>query len=83
MACGTPVIVSSTTSLPEVVGEAGILVNPMDVNEIARAMHSVNKNGNLRRELRQRGIERSHLFSWERTAALTSKVLEEAAEQGK
>lgn len=83
MACGTPVIASNTTALPEVVGDAGVLVNPLDVNEIACAMLTVLDDGALRAELRRKGLERARLFSWERTAELTWKVLEEAAEQSK
>ena len=48
MACGTPVIASNTSSLPEVVGAAGILVNPYDVDEIAQAIHEVLVNNRLR-----------------------------------
>ena len=81
MACGTPVITSNTTSLPEVVGDAGLLVNPMDVEEIAHAIQSLAQNNVLREQLREKGLQRAKLFSWEKTAALTRQVLQDAAGQ--
>jgi len=77
MACGTPVIVSNISSLPEVVGDAGILVNPYDVDEIARAIHEVLVNERLREEMRVKGLERAKQFSWEKTAKETLKAYEE------
>jgi len=78
MACGTPVIAAATSSLPEVVGEAGLLVDPLSVEEIAAAMRQVLEDAGLRAELRQRGMERARLFTWERCARETLAVLEEA-----
>jgi glycosyltransferase involved in cell wall biosynthesis len=80
MACGIPVITSNTTSLPEVVGDAGLLVDPLSVDDIAFAIQRVIENDALHTKLRQKGLERSKLFSWDKTAALTWKVLQEAAE---
>ncbi len=76
MACGTPVIVSNTSSLPEVVGDAGILVDPYDSKEIAQAMYHVISDEGLRQQMRQKGLKRAKMFSWEKTAQQTLKVFE-------
>lgn len=76
MACGTPVIASNTSSLPEVVGEAGILVEPLDIKELASAMFLLAQNAELRRGLTRKGLERAARFSWERTARETIRVYE-------
>ncbi len=73
MACGIPVITSNTSSLPEVVGEAGIMVGPTDINSLCEAMYNVLTNNELRQHLSSKGLERSKLFSWEDTAR---KILE-------
>lgn len=78
MACGTPVIAARASSLPEVVGEAGLLVDPRRVEEIAAAMQQLLADGSLRAELGRRGRERAALFSWERCARETLSVLDEA-----
>jgi glycosyltransferase involved in cell wall biosynthesis len=79
MACGTPVLVSNTSSLPEVVGEAGILVPPDDVEAMAGALQRLVQDTGLRARLRQQGLERTRLFTWERmaqqTVALYQRVL--------
>ncbi|WP_292460183.1 glycosyltransferase family 1 protein [Methanothermococcus sp.] len=77
MACGTPVITSNTSSLPEVVGDAGIMVNPYDVDELANKMYEVLTNDGLREELSKKGLERAKLFSWKKCAEETLKVYEE------
>ena len=77
MACGCPVIISNTSSLPEVVGDAGILVDPYDVEELAKAMYEVLKDESFRIELAKKGLERAKLFSWRKTAEETWKVYEE------
>ncbi|MFW6121191.1 MAG: glycosyltransferase family 4 protein, partial [Petrotogales bacterium] len=74
MACGTPVVTSNTSSLPEVVGDAGIMVNPYDVDELAESMERVLESENLQEELIRKGLERAEQFSWERTAKETLKV---------
>jgi len=79
MACGTPVVAADSSSLPEVVGDAGILVPPTDVPALARALTSALLDADLRAELRRRGLERARLFSWRRCAEETLRVLEEAA----
>lgn len=68
MKCGIPVIAGNLTSLPEIVGEAGILVDPFDVKEIAQAMERVYLDEELRNELKVKSLKRSALFSWDRTA---------------
>jgi glycosyltransferase involved in cell wall biosynthesis len=77
MQCGTPVITSNTSSLPEVVGDAGIMVNPYDVDELANKMYEVLTNGGLREELSKKGLERAKLFSWKKCAEEHLKVYEE------
>jgi glycosyltransferase involved in cell wall biosynthesis len=64
MACGTPVVVAGTTSLPEVVGDAGVLVDPEDVASIADGIRRVVTDEGLRRELSRRGLARAAQFSW-------------------
>src|SRR5262249_42135826 len=78
MSCGTPVIVSNTTSLPEVVGECGLQVNPLSVEAIGTAMHRLATDPALRAELRDKGLARARDFSWEKTARLTLAAYEEA-----
>lgn len=70
MACGVPVISSNTASMPEVVGDAGILVNPYSVDSIRDAMERVSIDAGLREELRNRGLERVKRFRWETSAAI-------------
>ncbi len=68
MACGTPVITSNTTSLPEVAGEAALTVDPINTEEIAAAMAQLLDDASLRWRLQQAGIERAAEFTWQRTA---------------
>jgi glycosyltransferase involved in cell wall biosynthesis len=77
MVCGTPVITSNTSSLPEVVGDAGIMVDPYDVDGLADAMYDVLTNDGLREEMIKKGLERTKRFSWEKCARETLKVYEE------
>lgn len=77
MACGTPVITSNVSSLPEVVGDAGIQVDPYNVDELANAMYSVIANSSLRQDLSRRGLERAKMFSWEKTAQDVLNVINE------
>jgi glycosyltransferase involved in cell wall biosynthesis len=79
MACGTPVVVSSSSSLPEVVGDAGLVVSPSDPEELAEALHRVVTDGALREELRARGLARARRFSWREAAERTVAVYREAA----
>ncbi len=57
MACGTPVITSNTSSFPEVVGDAGIMVNPHDVDELAKVMYEVLTNDGLREDMIKKGLK--------------------------
>lgn len=77
MACGLPVVASNTSSLPEVIGDAGIMKDPYDVDGFANAMHSVLTNDGLREDMVKKGLKRAKLFSWEKTATKTLKVYEE------
>ena len=79
MACGTPVVCSNATSLPEVVGNAGILVDPYDVDALAQAMLDVVSSESLRGQLRDKGIARAATFSNRRMAELTHAAYVSAA----
>ena len=79
MACGTPVVTSNVTSLPEVAGEAAVLVDPFDVDAIAEGVTRVLEDRTLQEELRRKGLERAGQFTWERAAEETWRVLAEAA----
>ena len=76
MACGTPVITSNRSSLPEVVGDAALLVDPDDRAGLAGAMARIVDEESLREELRERGLKQAQRFSWEETARLTLRVYE-------
>ncbi|HLK21277.1 MAG TPA: glycosyltransferase family 1 protein [Bryobacteraceae bacterium] len=77
MACGTPVVCSHVSSLPEVVGDAALIVNPENVFDIARGMREVLLNDTLREELIESGLEQARQFSWERTAEQVLQNYEE------
>jgi glycosyltransferase involved in cell wall biosynthesis len=79
MQCGTPVIVGNQTSLPEVVGDAGVLVDPFDVDALAAAIENVISDSNLRAELSVQGLARAKLFNWRETARQTLAVYRRAA----
>ncbi|MFH1453373.1 MAG: glycosyltransferase [Armatimonadota bacterium] len=68
MKCGTPTIASNISSLPEVVGDAGILIDPNNTDEIAEAISNVLNDDELKKKLVKNGIERAKLFTWERSA---------------
>lgn len=76
MACGTPVVTANSSSLPEVAGDAALLVDPYNVAEIAAAMRRILEDPALAAELRQRGLERAKQFTWEKTARQTIAVYE-------
>jgi glycosyltransferase involved in cell wall biosynthesis len=78
MASGTPVITSASSSLPEVVGNAAMLVNPENVFDIARGLKEVLKNPELRREMAAAGKVHAARFSWDRTAREVLAIYEEA-----
>jgi len=79
MACGTPVLAGRTSSLPEVVGEAGLLVDPLDEAEAVAALGRLLADPSLRAELGRRGRERAATFSWERTARQTLEAYARSA----
>jgi glycosyltransferase involved in cell wall biosynthesis len=79
MACGTPTIVSHATSLPEVVGEGALLVDPEDVAAMAEAMGRLVGDPELRSRLSERGLERAGQFSWQATALRTLGTYRRAA----
>jgi glycosyltransferase involved in cell wall biosynthesis len=79
MQCGAPVIAGNRTSLPEVVGEAGVLVDPFDTNAIAHALAEMIEKPDYRAELRGKGLARARVFSWQRTAQLTLEAYARAA----
>ncbi len=80
MACGTPTIVSNVSSLPEVVGDAGLLVDPRNPKEMAIAIHRLVTDDALHAELRDKGLQRAQTFSWEKAARKTLDVYRKVAE---
>ena len=78
MSYGLPVITSNCSAMPEVAGDAALLVNPANVSEIREAMHRVTEDESLAADLRVRGVARAALFRWERCAAETWEVYQEA-----
>ena len=78
MSCGTPVICSNRTSLPEVVGDAAISIDPDNMREMVQAMYSVLTQNKLRADLRARSLQRAAQFNWRKTAIETMTVYEEA-----
>ncbi len=77
MACGTPVITSNLSSLPEVVGDAVILVNPSNTNEITEAMQKLANDTVLRSHFRTLSLNQARQFSWEKTGLATMEVLKQ------
>lgn len=82
MACGTPVICSNTSSLPELAGDAALLVDPTDTEALAAAVSRVLSEPDLRVALVQKGFEQVKKFSWEKAAKETLRVLEKAGTEG-
>jgi glycosyltransferase involved in cell wall biosynthesis len=78
LACGIPTVVSNVSSLPEVVGDAGLQVEPTDPGDLRMAIRKLLESPVLREELRGRGLERAARFRWERTAAEMEEVFREA-----
>ena len=76
MKCGVPIISGNLTSLPEVVGDAALLVNPFSSVEVFEAMEKIYKEENLRENLKQFSLDRSQLFSWDSSAKKVWEVLE-------
>jgi glycosyltransferase involved in cell wall biosynthesis len=78
-ACGTPVVTSNVSSLPEAAGEAARLVDPRDVEAIASGLRQVSDDDVLRQELREQGLAHARTFTWSRTARETIQVYRQAA----
>jgi glycosyltransferase involved in cell wall biosynthesis len=77
MASGTPVVTSNVSSLPEVAGDAAVLVDPYDVDSIVEGLRRVLSDPALAAELRRKGLERAREFSWERSVAKTRQVYQQ------
>jgi glycosyltransferase involved in cell wall biosynthesis len=77
MACGTPVIGSNCSALPEVLGQAARLVDPLDVDTLAATIHTVLGDDRLRATLRSRGLERARRFRWDTSARQTLELYAE------
>src|SRR5687768_5904463 len=77
MASGTPVITSNVSSLPEVVGDAALLVDPLDAAAIADGMRRVLTDETLRADLRRKGLARTAEFSWDRSVRRVREIYEE------
>ena len=82
MKCGTPVIAGDRTSLPEVVGDAGLLVDPFSETTLASAIGRLIDNPNLRAELRVKGLRQAAMFNWRETARRTLEVYCQVANTG-
>nr|HID12930.1 glycosyltransferase family 1 protein [Anaerolineae bacterium] len=79
MACGTPVVCSNTSSLPEIVGDAALTFDPLDVEEMAAKIKEALYDETLREEMREKGLRQAAKFSWEKTARETLKIYREVA----
>ncbi len=76
MACGTPAIVSNISSLPEAVGDAGLLVDPNSVTQIEQAIRTITTDKKLQAKLAKKSLEQAKKFSWQKMAREVIKVLE-------
>ena len=76
MSCGTPVIASNTSSLPELVGDSGLLLNPLNIEAITAAMSQLSDDKALRQSYRQRGYQQAEKFTWETAATQLLNALE-------
>jgi glycosyltransferase involved in cell wall biosynthesis len=74
MACGTPVVTSNVTSLPEIAGDAAVVIDPTNTRELSDAMTAVLTHETLAEELREKGLDRARRFTWEETARQTLQV---------
>jgi glycosyltransferase involved in cell wall biosynthesis len=79
MKCGTPVVVGNRTSLPEVVGDAGLTVDPFDIDAIAGSIRKLMNDSTLRAKLSQKGQERASSFTWRETARQTLQIYQDVA----
>lgn len=74
MASGVPVVCSDRASLPGIVADAAVLVNPDNIDKVADAVYEVLTSERLRVDLKEKGIERAKLFSWDKTAQQTLEI---------
>ena len=81
MSCGAPVLTGNLTSLPEVVGDAGLAADPFDTGALARALARLIDDDALRAELRARGLKRARSFDWRNTARMTLQVYRKTQEE--
>jgi glycosyltransferase involved in cell wall biosynthesis len=81
MACGTPVVTSNVSSLPEVAGDAAVLVDPYSAEAIGEGILKVLHSSHLRAEMRERGFARVRAYSWERSVEQVRQVYGEVAGQ--
>jgi glycosyltransferase involved in cell wall biosynthesis len=79
MACGTPVVTSNVSCLPEIAGGAALLVNPESVEELAAAMRRLHTDPALRATLREKGLARAAMFTWDRAAEQYSGIYRRAS----
>jgi glycosyltransferase involved in cell wall biosynthesis len=82
-ACGTPVLTSNVSSLPEAAGDAALMVDPYDVEALAAGLNQLLANGSIRHQLRERGLAHAGLFSWPRAAQETARVYWRALAEGR
>ena len=81
MACGTPVITSNTSSMPEIAGEDALLINPEDDESISKMMLKIENDESLYNQQREYGLERAKMFSWKKTAENLLKVYNSVLKQ--
>ena len=82
MASGTPVVTSNVSSLPEVAGDAAVLVDPYDPHAIADGIYRVLTDADVRKDLRRKGVARAGQFSWEQSVRRVRKIYSEVAQNG-
>ena len=82
MACGTAVVTANVSAIPEVVGDAAVLVDPMDVEAIARAVRRLHAHPDERQALVRRGLDRARRFTWKNTAEQVARIYEEVLSRG-
>jgi len=79
MACGTPVVTSNNSSLPEIVEDAGLMINPYDTDEFGQTMETLIRDESLRNKLKEKGLSQAEKFRWDETARKTLEVFEKVA----
>lgn len=82
-ACGTPVLTSNVSSLPEAAGDAALMVDPYDIEALAAGLNQMLTDKSLQHELRERGLAHASRFSWSRTAQETASAYRQALAVGR